>query len=407
MCDTLSELRAELSRFTATFEPAVLSASQAHSVVEAATAVERMAAVLKAKAAARCAQTRSWRSAGERSAAAHLARTTASTLGQAADAIATARRLEGLPALDAAARSGALSAEQTAAIADAAAADAAAETRLVSDAAHLSLAELRAECARTKAAACGDLEARRRRIHERRSARDWTDPEGVWHLHLRHNPEVGARFMAALAPLRDRQLDQARTEGRREPPEAYAADALVEKVCGRSPADGTSGKSPPPPGTTKVIVRVDLPALLRGYPARGETCEIAGFGPVAVSAVRDLLDTADPFLASVVTAGEAVVGVAHFGRRPRTVQRTALEWLYPTCGAEGCNTTAFLEIDHRVEWAQSHVTVFDLLDRLCPHHHDLKTRDGWALVEGRGKRPFVPPDDPRHPARSHDPPVPA
>jgi hypothetical protein len=34
---------------------------------------------------------------------------------------------------------------------------------------------------------------------------------------------------------------------------------------------------------------------------------------------------------------------------------------------------------------------------LCDGHHDQKTRDGWALVEGKGKRPFVPPDDPRHP----------
>ncbi len=109
-----------------------------------------------------------------------------------------------------------------------------------------------------------------------------------------------------------------------------------------------------------------------------------------------------------MTDGEAVVGVAHLGRRPRATQQTALEWLYPTCAAEGCRATAFLEVDHRVPWAKSHLTVFDLLDRLCPHHHDHKTLDGWALVEGRGKRAFVPPDDsrhPRHPARSHDPPA--
>ncbi len=244
-------------------------------------------------------------------------------------------------------------------------------------------------------------------IHQRRSLRDWTDTEGVWHLHMRHNPEVGAQFMAALAPARDRLFNEARTEGRREPREAYGADALVETVCGKSEEEGDAEKSPPSRPGSKIIVRVDLPALLRGHPAEGETCEIAGFGPVALSAVRDLLDTADPFLAAVVTAGEAVVGVAHLGRRPRAGQQTALEWLYPTCAALGCSATAFLEIDHRLEWAQSRLTVFDLLDRLCPHHHVLKTLDGWALVEGRGKRAFVAPDDPRHPrhpARSHDPP---
>jgi hypothetical protein len=39
----------------------------------------------------------------------------------------------------------------------------------------------------------------------------------------------------------------------------------------------------------------------------------------------------------------------------------------------------------------------DLLDKLCRFHHRLKTNEGWALVEGTGKRDFVPPDDPRHP----------
>lgn len=212
--------------------------------------------------------------------------------------------------------------------------------------------------------------------------------------------------MAALAPLRDRLFNEARAEGRREPSEAYAADALVETVCGKASSE-TGGPAPPSRGRAKVIVRVDLAALLRGYPTDCETCEIAGYGPVAVSAVRDLLDTADPFLAAVATAGEAVAGVAHLGRRPRGVQQTALEWLYPTCAAEGCSATACLEIDHRVEWAKSHLTIFDLLDRLCSHHHDRKTLDGWALVEGRGKRAFVAPDDPRHPrhaARSHAPP---
>jgi hypothetical protein len=216
---------------------------------------------------------------------------------------------------------------------------------------------------------------------------------------MRHNPEVGAQVMAVLGQVRDRLFAQARADGRREHPDAYAADALVEVVCGQEEGEAHAAK-----GRAKILARVDLAALLRGYPLGGETCEIAGFVPVAVSAVRDLLDGGDPFLAAVVTDGEAVVGVAHLGRRPRAVQQTALEWLYPTCAAAGCTATAHLEIDHNLPWATSHLTVFDLLDRLCPHHHDLKTLEGWALVERRGRRDFVPPDDPRHPGRAHDPP---
>jgi hypothetical protein len=155
----------------------------------------------------------------------------------------------------------------------------------------------------------------------------------------------------------------------------------------------------------KLLARVDLPALLRGYPSGDEVCELAGYGPIAVSALRDLLEIEDPFIAAVVTKGKEVVGVAHLGRRPNASQQTALEWLYPTCAAEGCNSLAFLETDHREDWAQTHTTVFELLDRLCGHHHDLKTTEGWALVEGSGTRAFVPPDDPRHPRNAHSPPA--
>ena len=152
-----------------------------------------------------------------------------------------------------------------------------------------------------------------------------------------------------------------------------------------------------------MIVRIDFDALLRGYPVSGETCELVGYGPVAVSAVRDLLDTADPFIATVVTKGHALVGVAHLGRRPNAYQQSALEWLYPSCAVEGCPAQARLEFDHRLDWATTHYTVFDLLDRLCPHHHDLKTRANWSLVEGQGKRTFVAPDDPRHSRHSRPP----
>ncbi|MGH8985268.1 MAG: hypothetical protein ACRDY6_15500 [Acidimicrobiia bacterium] len=206
---------------------------------------------------------------------------------------------------------------------------------------------------------------------------------------LRDNPEVVAQLMARVAPVRDELFEQARAEGRREPLEAYAADALHRIVCGDTPNTGKPA--------TKLLARIDLAALLRGYPVGDETCELAGYGPVAVSAIRDLIDTGDPFLAAVVTNGKDVVGVAHLGRRPTAHQRSALEWLYPTCAAEGCNALTFLEFDHRDDWAKTRRTVFNLLDRLCTHHHDRKTRDGWALVEGRGKRAFVPPDDPRHP----------
>ncbi|MGI9023000.1 MAG: DUF222 domain-containing protein [Acidimicrobiales bacterium] len=426
-----------MSRYASGFDAARVSATDAARVIADAAAIAKMAATVKGLAAARVADTDVWRAEGDRTAAHHLARTTGSTVGAAADSINAARRLDQLPATAAAARRGELSAPQVAAIADAASADPSAETRLVGQARRSSLQELRDDCARAKATATADAEARRKRIHARRSLRHYTDSEGAWHLHVRNNPEVGAQIMAVIDRLRDRQFAAARREGRREPSEAYAADALTalardgaaqaaDPVATTGGSDqaaeaGTSRRSteetangaadatdsPPETATAqprertatgaKVIVRVDLDALLRGYPMSGELAELVGFGPVAVSVIRDLIETGDPFLTAVATTGADVVGVAHLGRRPTAHQQTALEWLYPTCAVEGCSAVARLEMDHREDWATTRVTLFSLIDRLCPHHHQLKTRGNWSLVEGRGKRAFVPPADARHP----------
>src|SRR6202040_2894419 len=114
----------------------------------------------------------------------------------------------------------------------------------------------------------------------------------------------------------------------------------------------------------------------------GEVCEVVGYGPVAGSGILDLIDNGDPFLAALATKWDGMVGVAHLGRRATANQRTALEWLYPACAVDGCPTQAHLEIDHRVDWAKTHLTVLDLLDRLCTFHHERKTHEGCALVPG-------------------------
>ena len=435
MGDKLGELREGLGRYAEGFDPALLSGEDASAVVEDAAAIEKTAAHLKALAAARVAETGRWKGGGERSAAHHLARRSGSSVSAAAEALEAARKLAALPEVSAAARRGELSPAQVSAIAGAAGADPSAEHSLLETARNGSLGELRDECARVRARA-EDAEARRRRIHDGRYLRSHTDSEGYWHLQMRDNPEVGAEILSALAPIRDRLFREARAEGRREPAEAYGADALAEMARREAErqAEGEAGASagereagdaghPAPNGDadpatagpagpsngasrprrrwpgTKVLVRIDLPALLRGYACGEELCELVGYGPVAVSAVRDMIECGDPFLVAVATRGVDVVGVAHLGRRPTAHQQSALEWLYPTCAVAGCNALARLEVDHRVEWAASHFTLLELLDRLCPAHHHLKTTEGWSLVEGKGKRDFVPPGDARHPGR--------
>jgi hypothetical protein len=143
------------------------------------------------------------------------------------------------------------------------------------------------------------------------------------------------------------------------------------------------------------LLRVDVQALRRGAAHPGELCEIRGVGPVPVSVARQLLGQA--VLKLVITDGVDVLNVTHLGRGPTAAQRAALLWANPTCSVQGCNRSR-LEWDHRTPWAQTHHTRLDELDGLCSFHHDLKSRLGWALVNGTGKRAFVAPDDPRHPA---------
>ena len=148
---------------------------------------------------------------------------------------------------------------------------------------------------------------------------------------------------------------------------------------------------------TKIVVRIDWDTLVRGWPIDGEVCEITGLGPVPVSVVRAMMASGDAFLAGVVTKGVDVANVFHLGRRPTAYHDTALDWMSPTCTTEGCNGVVRLETDHREDWARTKVTLLRWLERHCHACHVRKTRDGWALVAGRGKRPMVPPDDPRHP----------
>jgi hypothetical protein len=383
-------VRAMLEEMAGRFDPALLDARAADRVLDDVVAIKNVAAAVEARLLAREAETGIWREGGARSAAEEFARRTGVRVRDAQATIETGRRLQHSPATADAAMRGDLSPQQTAAITDAASVDPDAEARLLERAQHVSLQELRDECARAKANVT-DLEARRRRIHERRAVRNWVDSDGAGKLLMIDNPERIAAVMNHINVRRDALVEQARATGSCEALEAHAADALTELVCGD---DEGSVRGKP---SARILVRVDLDALLRGYALGDETCEIAGYGPVAVSAVREMIDTADPFLVAIATSGEQVLGVAHLGRRVNVRQQSALEWLYPTCAVEGCTRSTFLENDHREDWARTKLTVLDWTDRLCDHHHDLKTHGGRALVDGRGKRAFVAPGDARHP----------
>lgn len=429
MCEGLARLEQALLTFSAGFDASRLTCEHAAALLANVSVIERAAAALSVQLSVRVAESGSWRAAGDVSAAHQLARHAGLSLGAAQQRLDTGRRLAALPEVAAAANAGALSTGQLAAVSDAADADPGAAGRLVALAGRASIGELAQECRRTKAATARDGELRRARIHACRSLRCYTDAEGSGHLRLIENPEIIAGLMAAIGPTRERVFQATRQGGHRERSDALDADALTTFIrdaaahtCPRSGSPVTADLSradsgpagddvvplpttrggPVSAGRAKILVRVDFDTLLRGYPISEEVCEIAGYGPVAVSAVTDMIATGNPVLIALATRGRQVTGVASLTRRPTAAQDHALLWLQPECVVEGCHQNQHLERDHRDRWADTKVTLVDGLDRLCPHHHRLKTHHDWALVPGVGKRPFVSPSDPRHP-RFHPP----
>jgi hypothetical protein len=456
MCGNLQSLRQSILDFGATFDVSTLSPARALEVARACALMESSIASMRALAAARAADSGAWRQEGYRSAADQLAHDAGLSPSRAKRVLDTGRRLAEYPDVAKAALSGEISADKAAVVAEGASANPARAIDLLDKAKQTSMPELLEEVTRVKAEAT-DLEVRRRGIHGRRSLRRWTDTDGAFRAHLYGLPEDGAALWRALDPIRRRLLLLRRKAGSRESLDSLDYDAIMTLASVVAGADselslsdlvelglfpqmdslaieghalqdsaGAAGASPTsrPPGDSaagkgavskrkrvkklagspaRVLIRVDLDALLRGVPIEGEACEITGYGPVPVNVIEELIANTSPFIVGVLTRGQQVVGVYHHGRHPNVHQSSALDFLYPTCAVKGCSARAGLQSDHRVDWARTRYTILDLLDRLCPHHHRLKTNQGWALVEGQGKRDFVPPGHPQHPGRSDHP----
>jgi Domain of unknown function (DUF222) len=440
MYESVVRVRDLLSELVCALDPDAVSGPTARELWGEFDRIERLGSAGKTLLARRVAATHDRNRAGTRTAAESLARKAGTSAAAAKEALDTSNRVTELPSVAGALRNGELSPAQAAAITSAAEADRSAEKRLLELAARASLTELREECARVRAAADPDPDATNRRIHQHRRCRQYTDAEGGWNLSARGTAQDGAAFTTVLNAITDQAFTGARRQGRHEPVEAYAFDALMAMAVhaarpdqpaelangGAAPvtdlpngsdqradhADSPAGDSSPgifrntgrtvgpvPPHRWSnprylALLRIDAAALQRGRVEGDELCEIAGIGPVPVSVARTLLGEA--IVKLVITNGVDVANVTHLGRGPTTAQKVALLWANPTCTADGCPRRR-IEYDHQKPWAETRHTRLDELDPLCTYHHDLKTRLGWALVPGKGKRALVPPDDPRHP----------
>ena len=423
MFATVQKIEMSLAEALSGYSPSDIDRAELKDLLEAFSHLERLASAAVAATSFELICNHSLLEPGDRSDAHSLARMEKISLSRAREIIDTGKSLAKHPVLTGHALSGEFSASQLSLVSDAIDVNPSMERNLIEKAAGSSLGELKEHCTKAKALAT-DPDERRRAIHRRRYLRTYTDTDGMRHLRAGANPEELAFLEAAIEDRRRHIFEDARRNGTRESYEAYGFDAMIQMFVdvyggaggASTPAPAPAGglavpaagsptstpaatSTPTPASRAKIIVRIDHAALIRGHAITGEVSEIAGIGPIAPSAVIDMIESGDPFLAAVVTKGEEVTSVVHLGRRPNAKQQTALQWLYPTCAVKGCQSTAYLEMDHRKPWANTRITVLSLLDRLCSYHHGLKTRENWSLVAGHGKRAFVPPEDPRHPAR--------
>lgn len=408
-----ADLKEQTLRVAGRIDPDLMTGPQAVAAVEDLAVAEKALAGTVLFVALRVAKTNAWQGTGFATAADWLASVAGISVYEANRQLGTARKAENLEKTKRAMKDGSISPDQADAVADAATADPTAEDDLLDTAKRDTTKNLKEKAAARKAAVTDDA-ARERRIRRERSVRRYVDGEGAFNLHLRGPAADGAQIEALLRPHEEQAFRTGRADGIRDTFENRSYDAFLSAL-GLASAGPGSAVEPAPmaapvpaaapgkvPGgnNVKVIVTVDHTALLRGHTVAGETCRIAGVGPVSVEAVREILRD-DPFLAVVVMKGQDVVNVAHHGRGLNAAQRTAIEASRGiACTNIRCNRTIAIQIDHRRPYAADPVTKLDNADPLCSGGcHDLKTHHGHLLEAGTGRRRLLPPDHPDHPGR--------
>jgi len=379
-----------IRQFLEETDPRTITSSQATEAVRLFSEIERLGAAGKVLFSARASQSRIWAEEGHRTPASWLAETSRSSMGEAIASLETAEQLESLSETSAALRRGELSFPQLREIAGASKKDPSKEKELLEAASRQSLRALKERAKKIRLVSSSkEKECERyRAISASRYCRAWNDEEGAFRLEARLAPDQGARLLSSLEKETNLVFSRARQKGLREPTHAYRADALVGLVTRASTKDrGCGGQR-----TDTVVVRVDSRALRRGFSAPGETCEIPGVGPVPVATAREILG--EGLLKVVVKDAVDVLSVCHVGRTVPAHIQSALEERDPTCVL--CDNAFGLEMHHwRSDYAKSKTTSLSELARLCKHHHDLITYDGYKLIGGPGAWELVPPPAPK------------
>ncbi|MBI2708538.1 MAG: DUF222 domain-containing protein [Actinobacteria bacterium] len=376
----------ELARLVEGLDAVSMVGPSATGLLEVAVRLKKTAGALEVLVARRAVASNQWRRDGARCPEEWLARKGGTSFGGAKGTLIGAEQVERCPQVQHALQRGEVSPDQAAVIAGAAVEDPSATGSLLEAAQVDDLRGLKRKAARVRQGAVRDEQAQHAAQQKARRM-DWAvhDDDGMLHLTGALTPEQGARFRAAIQPYITAVFRD--TKGSVLTAEQKIADGFMRMVDAAADPAKRLGA-----GGCKVIVRVDAAALARGHSHPGETCEITGQGPIPVPAVDALLPEA--YVAFVVANAVDVTHVAHAGRFPTALQRTALQWRDAECTVAGCSADVALDTDHIVEHAAGGPTQLGNLANKCRPDHRRKTIGGYrdGPRQPDGQRPLLPPD---------------
>jgi hypothetical protein len=210
----------------------------------------------------------------------------------------------------------------------------------------------------------------------------WVDAEGMWNLRGRFDPVTGVKLAAtldgAVETLFAERLPERCPADPIEKQKFLAAHALVRLFGGAA-----SGK----PGRPEYVVVVDADAP-------GQVGPVAEWSiPVDIPArvLAELAGAAD--VTAVVIRNGVVLhapGELNLGRTTRLAnraQRRALRGLYSSCAIPGCSVGYDrCELHHVIWWRNGGRTDLENLVPICSKHHGKIHNDGWTIELGLNRQ---------------------
>ncbi|HYN32418.1 MAG TPA: DUF222 domain-containing protein [Ilumatobacteraceae bacterium] len=210
----------------------------------------------------------------------------------------------------------------------------------------------------------------------------WVDAEGMWNLRGRFDPVAGVKLAATL----DRAIETLFAE----PVPARCPSDPIEKqrflaahALERLLDGAASGK----PGRPEYLVVVDADApghvgpvaewsIPVDIPAR-VLAELAGDADVTAVVVRN----------GVVLHAPGELNLGRTTRLANRAQRRALRGLYSTCAIPGCTVGYHrCELHHIVWWRNGGRTDLENLVPICSKHHGKIHHDGWVIELGPNRQ---------------------